>query len=63
VALLTGGTADAAVAEECRLTAELMGCYCFRVQDVSTDGLHRIIQNLPGATGGLGRREPGRWID
>ena len=32
VAVLTAGTGDAAVAEECRRTAELMGCYVFRLQ-------------------------------
>ena len=30
--MLTAGTGDAAVAEECRRTAELMGCYVFRLQ-------------------------------
>ena len=25
-----------------------MGCYCFRLADVSVDGLHRILHNLPG---------------
>lgn len=32
VAVLTAGTGDAFVAEECRRTAELMGCYTFRLQ-------------------------------
>ncbi len=32
VAVLTAGTGDAYVAEECRRTAELMGCYTFRLQ-------------------------------
>jgi len=49
VAVLSAGTADEAVAEECRLTADVMGCYCFRLPDVSVDGLHRLLQNLPGA--------------
>ncbi len=47
VAVLSAGTADEAVAEECRLTADVMGCYCFRLPDVSVDGLHRILHNLP----------------
>lgn len=45
--MLSAGTADEAVAEECRLTADVMGCYCFRLPDVSVDGLHRILHNLP----------------
>lgn len=47
VAVLSAGTADEAVAEECRLTADVMGCYCFRIPDLSVDGLHRILHNLP----------------
>jgi len=47
VAVLTAGTGDAFVAEECRRTADLMGCYTFRLQDVGIDsGLDRIVQNL-----------------
>ena len=48
VAVISAGTADEAVAEECRATADAMGCYCFRLPDVSVDGLHRILHNLPG---------------
>lgn len=47
MAVLSAGTADEAVAEECRLTADVMGCYCFRIPDLSVDGLHRILHNLP----------------
>ena len=49
MAVVSGGTADEAVAEECRAVADAMGCYCYRVSDVSVDGLHRILHNLPGA--------------
>ncbi len=49
VAIISSGTSDELVAEECRATADLMGCYCFRLSDVSVDGLHRILHNLPGA--------------
>ena len=49
MAVVLGGTADEAVAEECRAVADAMGCYCYRVSDVSVDGLHRILHNLPGA--------------
>jgi NCAIR mutase (PurE)-related protein len=48
VAIISAGTADELVAEECRATADVMGCYCFRLADVSVDGLHRILHNLPG---------------
>ena len=47
VVVLSAGTADEAVAEECRAVADAMGCYAFRLADVSVDGLHRIIHNLP----------------
>lgn len=49
MAVLSAGTADEGVAEECRLIADFMGCYTFRLPDVSVDGLHRILHNLPGA--------------
>lgn len=48
VAVISAGTSDEHVAEECRATADMMGCYCFRLADVSVDGLHRILHNLPG---------------
>ena len=46
--MVSAGTADEGVAEECRLIADFMGCYTFRLPDVSVDGLHRILHNLPG---------------
>lgn len=48
VAIVSAGTSDELVAEECRATADIMGCYCFRLADVSVDGLHRILQNMSG---------------
>ena len=48
MAIISAGTSDEHVAEECRATADVMGCYCFRLADVSVDGLHRILHNLPG---------------
>lgn len=48
VAVLSAGTADESVAEECRVIADYMGCYTFKLPDVSVDGLHRILHNLPG---------------
>lgn len=46
VAVVTAGTADIAVAEECRLIAENMGCYVFKLHDVGLAGLHRVLSNL-----------------
>lgn len=48
VAVLSAGTADETVAEECRVIADYMGCYTFKLPDVSIDGLHRVLHNLPG---------------
>ena len=48
MAIISAGTSDEHVAEECRATADAMGCYSFRLADVSVDGLHRILHNLPG---------------
>ena len=45
---MSAGTADESVAEECRVIADYMGCYTFKLPDVSVDGLHRILHNLPG---------------
>ena len=28
------------------MIADAMGCYCFRLSDVSVDGLHRVLQNI-----------------
>lgn len=43
VAVLTGGTADIPVAEEARVTAELMGARVETRFDVGVAGLHRIL--------------------
>ena len=48
IAVLSEGTADAAVAEEAKVTAEAMGCYTFRLLDVGVAGLQRVLKNLPG---------------
>lgn len=39
VAIVTAGTADLAVAEECHKTAEHIGCYAFKA---SEEGIHRF---------------------
>lgn len=44
VAIITAGTADLAVAEEARVTAEFLGLETLRFYDVGVAGLHRIIE-------------------
>ena len=46
IAVLAAGTADIAVAEEARVTAELMGCEVFRFYDVGIAGIHRLAKPL-----------------
>ncbi len=46
IAILAAGTADVAVAEEARVTAELMGCEVLRFYDVGIAGIHRLIEPL-----------------
>lgn len=46
VAVVTAGVADTAVAEECRIIAEHMGCYAFKLQDMGVACLHKILSNL-----------------
>ena len=45
--IVTAGTADLAVAEEARLTAELMGQEVAIIADVGVAGLHRLLDKLP----------------
>jgi hypothetical protein len=47
VAVVSAGTADQGVAEECKAVADFLGCYSFKLPDVSIDGLHRMLHNLP----------------
>ena len=44
--IVTAGTADLAVAEEARLTAELMGQEVAIIADVGVAGLHRLLDKL-----------------
>jgi len=46
IALLAAGTADVRVAEEARVTAELMGCEVLKFYDVGIAGIHRLIEPL-----------------
>ena len=45
--IVTAGTADLPVAEEARLTAELMGQDAALIADVGVAGLHRLLERLP----------------
>ena len=44
--IVTAGTADLAVAEEARVTAEIMGQRAEIIADVGVAGLHRLLGNL-----------------
>lgn len=46
VAIITAGTADPRVVEECRLMLQSTGCYCFKLPESGVMGMHRIVQNL-----------------
>ena len=46
LALVSAGTADHAVAEECRVVAEACGCRVARVSDVGVAGLHRLLARV-----------------
>lgn len=46
ISVVTGGTSDERVAEECAVSAEIMGNKVHRVYDVGMAGVHRIFSNL-----------------
>lgn len=46
ISVVTGGTSDEKVAEECVVSAEIMGNEVHRVYDVGVAGVHRIFSNL-----------------
>lgn len=46
VLIITAGTADLPVAEEARLTLEVMGCGVKMLCDVGVAGLHRILDKI-----------------
>lgn len=48
IAILTGGPEDSIVAEECRLVAEHLGCYCFKVKNIKSSDLQTILPNFEG---------------
>ena len=46
IAILAAGTADVPVAEEARITSELMGCRAHRHYDVGVAGIHRLLEPI-----------------
>jgi pyridinium-3,5-biscarboxylic acid mononucleotide synthase len=46
IAVVAAGTADVRVAEEARVTAEVMGCAVLKFYDVGIAGIHRLIEPL-----------------
>ena len=47
ILIITAGTADLPIAEEARLTAELMGHDAPLIADIGVAGLHRLLARLP----------------
>jgi NCAIR mutase (PurE)-related protein len=50
VAVLTAGTADAPVADECEVTLVAHGITPLRVSDVGVAGIHRLLSSLDAVT-------------
>ncbi len=46
IAVLCAGTADVPVAEEAKVTAEMMGCEVHSFYDVGVAGIHRLVEPL-----------------
>lgn len=46
IAVVCAGTSDVPVAEEARITAEVMGNEVIEIQDVGVAGIHRLFSNL-----------------
>lgn len=46
VAVLSAGTSDGPVAEEAKVTAEVMGCEVHTFYDVGIAGIHRLVEPL-----------------
>ena len=47
IAVITAGTSDMPVAEECAVTAELLGNNVLRIYDAGVAGIHRLVDKLP----------------
>lgn len=46
VAMITAGSANEAVVEECRVMLQSLGCYCFTLGQAGIMGMHRMVQNI-----------------
>jgi NCAIR mutase (PurE)-related protein len=46
VALLTAGSAQQQVVEECRVMLQALGIYSFKLPEAGVMGMHRIVQNI-----------------
>lgn len=46
VAIITAGTSDLSVAEEARITAEMLGCRAEIISDVGVAGMHRLFDKM-----------------
>jgi hypothetical protein len=46
IAIVTAGTSDFAVAEEARVTCEMLGSRAFIISDVGVAGIHRLLDSL-----------------
>lgn len=46
IAILSAGTGDVPVAEEAKVTAEVMGCEVLTFYDVGVAGIHRLLEPL-----------------
>jgi len=47
IAIVTAGTSDLPVAEEARVTCEMLGSRARIITDVGVAGIHRLLDNLP----------------
>lgn len=46
VAIISAGSANQHVVEECRVMLQATGCYCFKLPESGVMGMHRIVANL-----------------
>lgn len=46
IAIISAGTSDLPVAEEAKVTAEVMGCRALTFYDVGVAGMHRLVEPL-----------------
>lgn len=51
IAVITAGTADTPVADECQATLQVYGIEVDRIHDVGVAGLHRLLAELDRVTG------------